>query len=52
MGWLAILVARYTSPNHTAQLVPLFAIGPGAEQFNGLIDNSSVGQILLETVGR
>jgi alkaline phosphatase len=48
----AILVTRYTSWNHTAQLVPLFAKGPGAERFGGVIDNDRVGQLLLEAVGR
>ena len=48
----AILVTRYTSGNHTAQLVPLFAKGPGAERFGGVIDNDRVGQLLLEAVGR
>jgi alkaline phosphatase len=49
-GSAAILVARYTSVNHTAQLVPLFAKGPGADQFGGIIDNWMVGQLLLAAV--
>ena len=44
------LVARYTTGNHTTALVPLFASGPGAEQFGGIIDNSKVGQLLLAAV--
>ena len=46
------LVADYTTGGHTAQMVPLFASGPGAEAFGGMIDNHRVGQMLLEIVRR
>ncbi len=46
------LVADYTTIGHTAQMVPLFASGPGAEAFAGMIDNHRVGQLLLEIVRR
>jgi alkaline phosphatase len=46
------LVAEYTTSGHTGQMVPLFASGPGAEAFAGMIDNYRVGQLLLETVRR
>ena len=46
------LVTRYTTGSHTANLVPLFAIGPESERFGGVIDNHRIGQILLEIVGR
>jgi alkaline phosphatase len=29
-------------------MIPLFASGPGAERFAGIIDNHRVGQLLLE----
>jgi alkaline phosphatase len=45
------LTARYVSAEHTAEMVPLFASGPGAERFGGIIDNFNVGRILLEFVG-
>ncbi len=48
----SILVARYTSPNHTAAMVPVFAIGPGAEDFAGIIDNDHLGRLLSEAVKR
>lgn len=48
----AILVARYTTPDHTVDLVPVFAKGPGAAQFGGIIDNDRVGQLLLGAVKR
>lgn len=46
------LVATYITPGHTGQMVPLFASGPGAESFGGMIDNFRVGQLLLEIVRR
>ncbi len=45
------LVARYTTVAHTAQLVPLFARGPGAEAFAGMRANDEIGRLLLEVVG-
>ena len=45
-------VARYTTDGHTAAMVPLFASGPGAEQFGGIIANYEIGRILLKRVGR
>ena len=44
------IVADYTTGGHTGQMVPLFASGPGAEAFGGMIDNYRVGQLLLEIV--
>ena len=57
-GGLAILddsahtapVAAYLTPNHSANLVPLFAAGPGAEKFGGIIRNDRIGQLLLQAV--
>ncbi len=43
---------QYASPNHTGVLVPLFASGPGAERFGGILRNDRVGQILLEMLRR
>lgn len=44
--------ASYGTRDHTAELVPLFAAGPGAERFGGIRDNDEVGRILLDIVGR
>ncbi len=52
MGDSSALVARYTTGNHTAQMVPLFASGPGAERFGGIKDNWRIGELLLEVVRR
>lgn len=44
------LIGAYTSGSHTATMVPLFAVGPGAERFGGISTNAQVGGLLLETV--
>ncbi len=43
--------ADYTSTGHTAQMVPLFAGGAGAEAFGGIHDNFQVGRMLREIIG-
>lgn len=45
-------IASYTTPGHTGELVPLFAGGPGAERFGGIMAIDAVGRILKEFVGR
>ncbi len=52
MGDASGLVARYTTGGHTAQMVPLFASGPGAERFGGIKTNWRIGELLLEVVRR
>lgn len=44
------LEAHYTTGSHTAAMVPLFARGPGADRYAGIIDNDRVGQLLMEAV--
>ena len=46
------IVLGYGTGGHTAALVPIFAIGPGAERFGGLRGNDEVGQALLDLVRR
>jgi alkaline phosphatase len=43
-------VLEYATGDHTGALVPLFAIGPGAERFGGLKENREIGRLLLEAV--
>ena len=45
------IVMQYASGSHTGVLVPLFADGPGADRFTGIIRNDEVGRILLEMMG-
>jgi len=36
------LIAAYTSDYHTATMIPVFAYGPGAEQFSGIYENTAI----------
>jgi alkaline phosphatase len=55
-GGMTILPARdtvtatYTTGGHSATMVPIFAYGPGAERFGGILRNDEVGTILKELV--
>ena len=51
-GGTVSLRAAYTTRDHTAQMIPLFASGPSAERFGGIIDNWRVGELLLELTAR
>lgn len=42
---------RWLSDGHTAIWVPLFASGPGAERFAGVLDNSDIGPRIAELLG-
>jgi alkaline phosphatase len=46
------LVGAYTTDYHTAEMVPLFAFGPGAERFAGIQENYEVGRTLMELVSQ
>ena len=39
---------RWASDGHTAQWVPLFAYGPGAERFGGVLDNTEIGRTVAD----
>ncbi|MCX8028427.1 MAG: alkaline phosphatase [Brevinematales bacterium] len=39
---------RFASKDHTAELVPIFSIGLGSDNFIGFIDNTFVGKKLIE----
>jgi alkaline phosphatase len=44
-------VVRWVSGDHTANLVPVFAIGPGEELFSGIIDNTDIFINMMEILG-
>jgi alkaline phosphatase len=46
-GWFR---AHYTTKGHTAEMIPLFARGPGAEAFGGIMNNDQVGRLLRQLV--
>ena len=41
----------WTSGNHSGTFVPLFAIGEGADKFNGVIDNTDIPLTIMEFLG-
>jgi alkaline phosphatase len=47
-----VFSAHYTTGNHTAGLVPLFAVGPGADRLAGIRENDAVGRILMDLIRR
>ncbi len=47
---MGVFRAHYTTDGHTATMVPLFAIGPGANAMAGIMENDYVGRVLLELV--
>ncbi len=42
----------WTTKNHAANMVAVFAKGPGAEKFTGIMDNFQVGRKLFEFFGK
>jgi len=42
---------RWATGDHSSQWLPLFAFGPGAERFTGVLDNTEVGQRIAQALG-
>ncbi|MEN8137457.1 MAG: alkaline phosphatase [Bacteroidota bacterium] len=42
---------KYTSKSHTGMMVPVFAYGPGAEQFKGIYDNTELFYKMMKAFG-
>lgn len=38
----------FTTGGHTASMVPIFADGPSGAEFSGILDNTHVGQMLID----
>lgn len=45
------LRAKWTTGNHTAANVPLYAFGPGAERFAGTLDNTDIPKRIAQLTG-
>lgn len=43
-----ITASGFTTKNHTASMVPIFAYGPGSSAFSGIHDNTIVGKTIIE----
>jgi alkaline phosphatase len=41
----------FTTGGHTAVMVPVFAFGPGAEHFTGIMDNTDIPKKMMELLG-
>lgn len=46
------LTAKWSSGDHTAAMVPVFAFGPGAENFRGIYSIGQVGKTLFKLLRR
>ena len=45
------LVTAFTTDYHTAELIPVFAYGPGAERFSGIYENTSIYTKMKKALG-
>ena len=43
--------ARWTTGDHTASNVPIYAFGPGSEKFSGTLDNTDIPKRIAELTG-
>jgi alkaline phosphatase len=43
--------AGYTTGNHTGVMVPVFAYGPGSEEFRGIYENTEIFEKILNAFG-
>jgi alkaline phosphatase len=42
------VIAKYTTGGHTGIAVPIFAFGPGAEQFTGFMENTDIAKKIMK----
>jgi alkaline phosphatase len=42
------VIGKYTSGGHTGIAVPVFAFGPGAEQFTGFMENTDIAKKMMK----
>jgi len=45
------LVTQFTSDYHTAEMIPVFAYGPGAENFSGIYNNTKIYNKMRKSLG-
>ena len=44
--------ATFSTGGHTASMIPVFAKGPSAQKFSGIIDNTDIGKWMIELVNQ
>jgi alkaline phosphatase len=45
------VVLNFSTTNHTAVMVPVYAYGPGAENFTGIFDNTAIFEKMIRLYG-
>jgi len=45
------LVTAFTSDYHTAEMIPVFAYGPGSEHFSGIYQNTEIFHKMRKALG-
>lgn len=45
------IVPSFSTKNHSATMVPVFAYGPGSEYFGGVYENTEIFHKILKTIG-
>jgi alkaline phosphatase len=46
-----LVEGKFTTGSHTGVMVPVFAYGPGAEQFSGILENTDIFQKIKKLMG-
>jgi len=46
-----MIKAAFTTGDHTAIMVPVFAYGPGAEDFTGIMENTDIAKNIMKLLG-
>jgi alkaline phosphatase len=45
------VILNFSTTNHTAVMVPVYAFGPGAENFTGIFDNTAIFEKMMKVYG-
>ncbi|MBP7273081.1 MAG: alkaline phosphatase [Saprospiraceae bacterium] len=45
------IIAAFTTTGHTAEMIPVFAFGPGANQFSGIYENTAIHTKMKKILG-
>jgi alkaline phosphatase len=43
--------ATFSTEDHTAVMIPVFAFGPGAEKFSGIYENTAIFSKMMNAFG-
>jgi len=46
-----LLISKFTTAGHTSVMVPVFAFGPGAENFTGIYENTEIQRKICKLLG-